>query len=217
MCRSGMGERGRHPPDDRRGRIKSVRSRLSVNDLARLIARSSMPGRRTLPPRTATRSRWYRVVFPHRHRLPRPTPGAGHEEILGGRQVGIRVEPAVLMFFDLQTRELLRTDQLRRIEQIGGSATATRATATAVGRADPSAAPRLRQRGDPWSPVRRLPSAVPTSTRPSPCWCRDHPGGRVRRRRHPRRSAHRRQPVRSIKGHRPRTVRRFLGRLSSIT
>ncbi len=30
-------------------------------------------------------------------------------EILGGRPVGIRIEPATLMFYDLDTRELLRT------------------------------------------------------------------------------------------------------------
>jgi len=30
-------------------------------------------------------------------------------EILAGRLVGIRIEPATLMFFDLDTRELLRT------------------------------------------------------------------------------------------------------------
>ncbi len=29
-------------------------------------------------------------------------------EILGGRQVGIRIEPDTLMFFDLDNRELLR-------------------------------------------------------------------------------------------------------------
>jgi hypothetical protein len=38
---------------------------------------------------------------------------AGHQilaaEILGGRRVGIRIEPATLMFYDLDTRELLRT------------------------------------------------------------------------------------------------------------
>jgi len=38
---------------------------------------------------------------------------AGHQllaaEILGGRPVGIRIEPATLMFYDLATRELLRT------------------------------------------------------------------------------------------------------------
>jgi hypothetical protein len=38
---------------------------------------------------------------------------AGHQllaaEILGGRPVGIRIEPATLMFYDLSTRELLRT------------------------------------------------------------------------------------------------------------
>jgi hypothetical protein len=30
-------------------------------------------------------------------------------EILGGRRVGIRIEPATLTFFDLDTRQLLRT------------------------------------------------------------------------------------------------------------
>jgi hypothetical protein len=30
-------------------------------------------------------------------------------EILGGRRVGIRIEPTTLMFYDLATRELLRT------------------------------------------------------------------------------------------------------------
>ncbi|MEQ7128750.1 hypothetical protein ABN034_30005 [Actinopolymorpha sp. B11F2] len=30
-------------------------------------------------------------------------------EILAGRRVGIRVEAATLMFYDLETRELLRT------------------------------------------------------------------------------------------------------------
>jgi hypothetical protein len=38
---------------------------------------------------------------------------AGHQllapEILDGRPVGIRIEPAMLMFFNLATRELLRT------------------------------------------------------------------------------------------------------------
>jgi hypothetical protein len=43
-------------------------------------------------------------------------------EILGGRRVGIRIEPATLMFYDLDTRELLRVrpnpltmDQARRL------------------------------------------------------------------------------------------------------
>ncbi len=43
-------------------------------------------------------------------------------EILGGRRVGIRIEAATLMFYDLETRELLRTrpnplsaEQVRRL------------------------------------------------------------------------------------------------------
>ena len=34
-------------------------------------------------------------------------------EILGGRRVGIRIEPATLMFYDLDTRELLRVRPTR--------------------------------------------------------------------------------------------------------
>jgi hypothetical protein len=51
---------------------------------------------------------------------------AGHvllaAEILGGQRVGIRIEPATLMIYDLDSRELLRTranpltfDQVRRL------------------------------------------------------------------------------------------------------
>jgi transposase InsO family protein len=91
-------------------RVKSVRSHLSVADLARLIATGARPG--GPPP------------------LPKAEPGAAIEvervvskdgavhlagryvlaaEILGGRRVGIRIEQNTLMFFDPQTRQLLRT------------------------------------------------------------------------------------------------------------
>src|SRR5262245_25985619 len=91
-------------------RVKSVRSHLSTADLAKLIATGARPG--GPPP------------------LPKAEPGAVIEvervvskdgavhlanryvlaaEILGGRRVGIRIEGNTLMFFDPQTRELLRT------------------------------------------------------------------------------------------------------------
>ena len=91
-------------------RVKSVRSHLSVADLARLIATGARPA--GPPP------------------LPKAGPGAAIEvervvskdgavhlanryvlaaEILGGRRVGIRIEENTLMFFDPQTRQLLRT------------------------------------------------------------------------------------------------------------
>src|SRR5262245_2865452 len=104
-------------------RVKSVRSHLSVADLARLIATGARPA--GPPP------------------LPKAEPGAAIEvervvskdgavhlasryvlaaEILGGRRVGIRIEDNTLMFFDPATRELLRTrpspltwDQARRL------------------------------------------------------------------------------------------------------
>ena len=91
-------------------RIKTVRSHLSVADLARLLAQGAVPaGPSPLPPIAdgdaveveRCVSRIGLVCL------------AGHQllaaEILGGRRVGIRIEPATLMFYDLETRELLRT------------------------------------------------------------------------------------------------------------
>jgi transposase InsO family protein len=91
-------------------RVKSVRSHLSTADLGKLIVTGARPA--GPPP------------------LPKAEPGAAIEvertvskdgavhlasrnilaaEILGGRRVGIRIEENTLMFFDPQTRELLRT------------------------------------------------------------------------------------------------------------
>ncbi|MEN3266424.1 MAG: hypothetical protein V7646_3318 [Pseudonocardia sp.] len=105
-------------------RIKTVRSHLSSNDLAALAASGGRPaGASPLPPtepdgtaleidRTVSRvgtvslaGRWIVAA-----------------EILGGRRVTIRIEDATLMFFDPDTRELLRTrpnpltyDQARKL------------------------------------------------------------------------------------------------------
>jgi hypothetical protein len=91
-------------------RVKTVRSHLSVADLTALLRQGGRPA--GPPP------------------LPAPQPGDVVEvdrtvnrfgavslgqhlvlaaEILGGRRVGIRIDPTTLSFFDLETRQLLRT------------------------------------------------------------------------------------------------------------
>ena len=91
-------------------RIKTVRSHLSVNDLAKLAAAGAVPaGPSPLPP----------AEDGHAIEVERPVSRGGlvclgsHRllaaEILGGQLVGIRIEPATLMFFDPATRVLLRT------------------------------------------------------------------------------------------------------------
>jgi transposase InsO family protein len=91
-------------------RIKTVRSHLSVNDLAKLVAAGATnAGASPLPPiEEGDAVEVERAVSSLGH-----VSLAGHQllaaEILGGRPVGIRIEPATLMFYDLETRELLRT------------------------------------------------------------------------------------------------------------
>ena len=91
-------------------RIKTLRSHLSVNDLAKLIATGAVPaGAAPLPPaedgpaievdRPVSRGG---LVSLGPHRLLAA-------EILGGQLVSIRIEPNTLMFFDPGTRVLLRT------------------------------------------------------------------------------------------------------------
>ena len=91
-------------------RIKTVRSHLSVNDLATLVAQgASNAGPSPLPP----------IEEGDAVEVERAVSSLGHvslagrqllaAEILGGRPVGIRIEPTTLMFYDLDTRELLRT------------------------------------------------------------------------------------------------------------
>jgi hypothetical protein len=91
-------------------RLKTVRSHLSVNDLARLIAHGAVPaGPSPLPPaedgdavevdRCVSRIGLVSLAG-------RQLPAA---EILAGRRVTIRIEEHTLMFFDPLTRELLRT------------------------------------------------------------------------------------------------------------
>jgi hypothetical protein len=104
-------------------RIKSVRSHLSSIDLAQLAASGGRPaGPPPLPPaepgtavevdRTISRTG---LVSLGDHRLLAA-------EILGGRRISIRIEDTTLMFFDPDSRELLRVrpnpltaDQVRRL------------------------------------------------------------------------------------------------------
>jgi transposase InsO family protein len=91
-------------------RIKTLRSHLSVNDLAKLAATGGIPaGPSPLPPiedgqavevdRPVSRGG---LVSLGRHRLLAA-------EILGGQLAGIRIEPATPMFYDPESRTLLRT------------------------------------------------------------------------------------------------------------
>jgi hypothetical protein len=91
-------------------RIKTLRSHLSVTDLAKLAANGAVPaGPAPLPP----------IEDGQALEVERPVSRGGlvclgpHRllaaEILGGQLVGIRIEPTTLMFYDPHTRVLLRT------------------------------------------------------------------------------------------------------------
>ncbi len=107
-------------------RVKTVRSHLSVADLAKLVADGAVSaGPAPLPPiENGDAVEVERVVS----RCGLVSLG-GHvvlaAEILAARRVGIRIEPTTLMFYDLDTRELLRTrpnplshEQTRRLRGI---------------------------------------------------------------------------------------------------
>jgi hypothetical protein len=91
-------------------RVKTVRSHLSTAGLAALAADGGRPaGPPPLPPaEPGAAIEVDRIVSKDGavHLAGRYVPAA---EILGGRRVSIRIEEATLMFFDPETRELLRT------------------------------------------------------------------------------------------------------------
>jgi transposase InsO family protein len=92
-------------------RIKTLRSHLSPADLRRLTASGAVPAGPSPLPQHAADGRAVEVERPvSRGGLvslgPRRLLAA---EILGGQLAGIRIEPATLMFFDPATRVLLRT------------------------------------------------------------------------------------------------------------
>jgi hypothetical protein len=94
-------------------RLKSVRSHLSVNDLAALLRTGGRPaGPSPLP--VAPNGGPVGAVEVDRTVSTAGTVSLGQHlvlaaEILAGRRVGVRVDEQTLMFFDLETRELLRT------------------------------------------------------------------------------------------------------------
>jgi hypothetical protein len=92
-------------------RVKSVRSHLSVSDLAQLARQS---GRAAGPPPLPGSDGVTQAVEVDRTVSNAGAVSLGQHiviaaEILRGRRVGVRVDETTLMFFDLQTRELLRT------------------------------------------------------------------------------------------------------------
>ena len=107
-------------------RVKTVRSHLTSNDLAALAATGGRPaGPPPLPPPEAgsaleierTVGRGGIISLGNRQLLA--------AEILAGRRVSIRIEATTLMFFDPDTRELLRTrpnplswDQIRKLRGV---------------------------------------------------------------------------------------------------
>lgn len=90
-------------------RIKTVRSHLTVNDLARLAADGATnAGPSPLPQVEGSDAIEVERIVARGGTVSLAGQVLVAAEILGGRRVGIRIEPATLMFYDLQTRELLR-------------------------------------------------------------------------------------------------------------
>ena len=98
-------------------RVKSLRSRFSVNDLAVLVAQGAVPaGPPPLPSKAGPGSRAGRTIVEVERTVARAgTVSLGNKvvlaaEVLAGRRVGVYIEDgAPLLFFDPETRELLRT------------------------------------------------------------------------------------------------------------
>ncbi len=91
-------------------RVKTVRSHLSVNDLARLVGQGAVPaGPAPLPPPEDGDAVEVDRVVSRCGNVSLGNHVILAAEILAGRQVGVRIEPELLMFFDLESRELLRT------------------------------------------------------------------------------------------------------------
>jgi transposase InsO family protein len=104
-------------------RVKSLRSHLSAADLAALAAQGGRPaGPPPLPPAEPGAAMEVDRIVSRNGAVHLGSQCVAAGEVLGGRQVGIRIEDKTLMFFDPGTRELLRTrpsplswDQARRL------------------------------------------------------------------------------------------------------
>lgn len=98
-------------------RIKSLRSRFTVNDLAALVGQGAVPaGPAPLPSKDGPGSRAGRTIVEVERTVGRNgIVSLGNRmvlaaDILAGRRIGIYIEEgAPLLFFDPETRELLRT------------------------------------------------------------------------------------------------------------
>ena len=154
-------------------KVKTVRSHLTVNDLAGCSPRRGQRRPSPMPP----------IEDGAAVEVDRAIGSGGitslggkvilAAEILAGRRVGIRIEPEVLMFFDLETRELLRT---RPNPLTPAQVARLRGNRPAGPPPRPSVEPiRVQRRaskdGIIWSATRRSRSAGSTATRPSPSGC----------------------------------------------
>jgi hypothetical protein len=91
-------------------RVKTVRSHLSVSDLAQLVGGGAVPaGPSPLPAFADCEAVEVDRVVSNCGVVSLANRPVTAAEILRGRQVAIRIEESVLMFFDPSTRELLRT------------------------------------------------------------------------------------------------------------
>lgn len=154
-------------------RVKTIRSHYTVKDLARLAADGARPaGPPPLPCGDDTAIEVERAVS-----RGGTVALGGHvvlaAEILGGRQVGIRIENNTLMFFDLETRELLRARPNplapARPSSCAESGPPGRRYDRPWNRSPFNAAPPTP--GSSWCAVRRSRSAASTGTRRSPSTC----------------------------------------------
>jgi transposase InsO family protein len=104
-------------------RIKSVRSHLSAADLTALAATGGRPaGPPPLPPAEPGAAIEVDRIVSRNGAVPLAGRYVAAGEILSGRRLSIRIEESTLMFFDPETRELLRTkpspltwDQARKL------------------------------------------------------------------------------------------------------
>ena len=175
-------------------KVKTVRSHLTVNDLAKLFSEGAVnAGLSPMPP----------VEDGAAVEVDRSIGSGGitslggkvilAAEILAGRRVGIRIEPRTLMFFDLETRALLRTQAEPTHPRPGRQVArepASRAATPSLGGADPGPTPSIERR-------HHLCLQTESGARPDPpirdrhrLRVRHHPGHRARRPRNPCRAPH---------------------------
>ena len=171
-------------------RVKTVRSHLSVTDLARLVTQGAQnAGPSPLPPIEPGDAVEVERVVSKDGNISLAGKVVLAAEILGGQRVGIRIEPDLLMIYDLDSRELLRTrpnplthDQVRRL----------RGNRPAGPPPRPSVEPvRVQRRASNTGVIMRLrPEGRARPDLPAPdadrARLRDHLRGRARRRRDPR-------------------------------